>query len=91
MEHVDLECHCLFHEIDTAIPALFELPGVPVPDSQIHRAVVQIKRMVRVDSELPLHFKAAFSREKGQLIIAQFHSGKLIPMWGVRGLPTMAF
>lgn len=74
-----VECYCLVSELDRAIPALFELPGIPVPDSQINLAITAIKRMAEVDSDIPLHFKAKFDQVEGSLIIFQVVKGNRTP------------
>lgn len=86
---VRLETHCLYSELDRAIPALFELPGVPIADAQIHRATEQVKRLCRETPSPILHFKAEYSPAAGYLLIYQIvpDHPRPVAMWGMKGLP----
>ncbi len=86
---IHLETYCLPSELDSAIPALFELPSVPTSDSQIHRATETIKRVCETEGvPWPLHFKARYSPLEGTLIIYQVLPNKTnsLPIFGLRGI-----
>lgn len=89
---IHLETHCLWGELEHAIPALFELPGVPVADAQIHRAVATVKRMADTEGPSPiLHFRARYSPDEGSLLIYQVLKDRphCLPIWGLNGLPRV--
>lgn len=76
----ELECWCLFHELEKAISALFELPQVPISDGTIIGAVEKVRCMCFVGGEsLPLHFRAKLDRQDGTMTIWQVVHGNRSP------------
>lgn len=81
MDHaVELEAWCLYHELEKAISALFELPGIPIPDGTILRAVDAVRRGCEVvGTSRPMHFRAKYDRDEGTLLIFQVLHGNRSP------------
>lgn len=90
MNVVRLETHCLYGELDRAIPALFELPGVPTADSQIHRATEAIKKGCDPEQGPILTFRAVYSPLEGYMSIYQVLKDRPhpLPLWGMRNIPV---